>query len=164
MKSVASSAKKQLIWGIILTAFFGYAVVSALTGEELKDGLITYIACLIPSLWLLYSSTVKRIRSEKATRLSQVFLGDNDGIVPAEQLANVLGTKNNIQAIRQVEKLIGLGLLQNCTVDYANTMKVVLRQADNGGMMEPVVCPSCGAKGQRRKGYAYQCPFCDTTC
>lgn len=166
MVAAAASAKTKMIIGIIGATFFGFGIVGGIIdySEGLREGLAVYVVLLLPFAWLIYQSVKSRAVRDLATRVNQVFQSDADGILPMSQLVPILGAKNELEAAKKMEDLIGKGFLCNCTMDYTVGIRVVLyRQTKSGEAYTAVVCPACGASGQRRVGYAYVCPYCGTS-
>ena len=164
MRKSVATGKIQLIVGIVFTVFFFIGIGGGLidrSGETAKY-LDIYIMLTLPFLWMIYASIRKRQMRELARRLSQNFCQDADGYIPASKLVGITGKKNEMLAIKAVEKLISKGFLQNCTAEYG-TMRVVLYQnTGNDTAYTSIICPNCGATIEKRVGFSQTCPYCSS--
>lgn len=165
MAASTRTAKFQMVFGVIFLVFFGFGIVGGLLdySEGMRDGLLVYIVLVLPFIWLIYLSVQKKKMREMAMRLNQSFSADADGNIPAGALVEITKSKNELQAVNTVEKLIGKGYLCNCAVEYSAPIRIVLyKNSADGNGYTTITCPNCGASTEKRVGFSSFCPFCNS--
>ena len=164
---IGARKKSQKIAGWILTLFFGFAVVAALTAkadeQSLRDGLGVYIGGLIPSAFLLFCGYRNAARLTAAERFADLFAADQDGHVTVEELSKATG-KPGMKVMAQLSKLFNLGLFQNCTLQKGGDKPGVVisdAQIDRSvvGFVN-VKCPNCTGTTRIRYGTVGKCDWC----
>lgn len=162
--------KSAFIGGGILTAFFAFGLIGALTGavsvegSSKTDGMLVFICCLIPSaLWLL-SGLRKLHNIDLARRYNVIFMCDEDGFVTADELAKQTG-KPLMKVFKEIDELLRKGYLCNCSLQNTGKAGVMLAGAKinnseaQGGFIS-VKCKCCGGTSRIRAGFSGKCEYC----
>lgn len=132
-------------------------------GSSLRDGLLTYVVCLIPSVILLICGFRMKKNIELAQQYNTIFMCDEDGFVDASELAAQTG-KPLTKVFQELETLFRKGLFQNCTLQKSGKPGVVLgnkriRDENSQGFVV-VKCASCGGTSRIRSGMSARCEYC----
>lgn len=97
-----------------------------------------------------------------ANRMNAIFLDDTDGILTFDNLSN-LTSKSTDYNRKMINKGLEKSLSNNVSLDE-NTGNIVLIGGNKEAniVIEQVICQSCGAKVEIRKGYSGRCPYCNS--
>ncbi|MGN1317814.1 MAG: hypothetical protein ACI4VF_02280 [Lachnospirales bacterium] len=157
-----ASLKKNIltIIGSILTFLFATSVVMSITGynEEIKNGLIIYVAFLIFSIIILLIGIKTKLLINKANRYNLIFECDSDGVVTIEELTKQTGIES-IKIIADIEMLLKKGYLSGCTLQKKGKICVILSNNTATGFIN-VVCDVCGGTTRLRVGNSGVCQYC----
>lgn len=152
----------QMIIGGFFTVVFLYGLVAGLTGysEKLRDGFITYIIMLVPSV-LLFVNGVKNGRNTGlARRYDSIFMCDNDGTVTIDELSKQTG-KPPFKVLSELETLFQKGLFCDCTLQKQGMPCVILSgREDSKTSFVNIVCEKCNGTTRLRAGTSGRCEYC----
>ncbi len=157
----ASSAKRSIIIGAAVSAFFLFGVVEGLLGDEkLMENSPYYILMMLPFLALIYKGIQKRMKIGLCNRLNQAFIADADGVLPISSIQSVTGYSDEAKAEKMINKLISQGYLLYVTLDPDRPHTLLLSGKTSGPKTADTICPYCGAKVEKREGFSVTCPYC----
>ncbi len=161
--------KRDLIWGLVLSGFFLLGIVMGLggseSGENLRDNVGFYAACLLLSLIPLYFGIRAHGKLNLIHRYSLIFDADRDGFVHLEELVRHTG-RTAPKVIKELEFLFKEGAFQNCTLSSGGGQPgVILTDASIGGETRMagfvnVKCSSCGGTSRIRANTVGVCEYC----
>ncbi len=164
----SARARRQMIWGIVLTAFFGLATYWGLVDHEgLRDGLDVYLLCLIPSLLLLGLGLFRRGRLGSAQAYSTALSASGKSEMLVTELSASVG-KTSAAVSKELRWLIAKGYVVDCSFAVDGVEKIVLnaapavqsRNAAPAFAFVTVECPNCGASNSLRRGSTGRCEYC----
>ena len=163
------------IWSVVMVPAVLGAVVSlgvTFDGGPFDDPvpMITmFLSIAAISIFLIVMYFVKFGQIGMAIRLDKLFMADEDGYVPAAELAKETGTPE-YKLIRKAQYLIRKGFLINVNYNAADKAfllsdKIGKPSMQTAGIPENrpflgVYCPGCAASLKIRANTRGNCPYC----
>ncbi len=160
-----ASATIKIVIGVLLLFFSVVGIIGLCMDEKSSKspdaGAITVgIVIMLLGFLLIFFGVLKNVNISDAKRLSNIFEGDDDGIVDVEKTAKLMGMTKN-QFIVKFNKYICNGYIRNASLSNENGLCILLtREGEASPELEYLKCPDCGATTPVRKGYSGKCQFC----
>lgn len=156
------AAYMQIINGFLFGSIcaIGFGLGFADKEDMVSDFVIGGIGMLI-FFTLAFRGIRNILMTRKARRYNSIFMTDIDGEIPVDELFPRMQITRD-KLLKDMEKLIGRGLLVNCAVNYEKQMKIVLFQK-NKNMSQTITtiqCPKCGADMELKGGFITYCDHC----
>lgn len=152
----------QMIIGGFFTTIFVYGLVVGLIGhnEKLREGLVTYIVMLVPSVLLFINGIKNGRKADIAFRYDSIFMCDIDGVLKINDIAKQIG-KPHFKVLSELEWLFEKGMFHDCILQRYDVPCVVLlgREGSNTSFVN-VVCEKCNGITRLRVGTNGKCEYC----
>lgn len=162
--SVLVKKKIRMIIGGGIAAFFLMGIIGMLMGGvEQEDPAFAFGLCIFNIVlfgYIFYTGIKIGKDLETAYRYSQIFAGDEDGIVTYGELARAMN-KTESQIAKELEHLFRKRFFKDCTLEVQGAPRV--RLANTSGKNDGFItmkCPHCGGTNKLRTGTSGVCEYC----